>query len=77
MSAQVRNRAPLFRMTFIRRKILRSEPFTASSIAAELEVQPKTVHRDINFMRDCLNYDITYYPRLKTFAGRVPAMTTL
>lgn len=70
-------RIPLFRMTQIRRKLLRGESFNAPMLAAELEVTPKTIFRDLYFMRDFLNYEIAYNPKTHSWEGKPSTITTL
>lgn len=41
--------------------------FTAAGLAAELEVQRKTVVRDIAFLRDRLGWNFTWNPATKTY----------
>jgi predicted DNA-binding transcriptional regulator YafY len=64
-------------MAFIRRKILRRESFNALSLAQELEVNRKTVGRDIEFMRDRLGYEIEFDGSKNSFVGKVPALPVL
>lgn len=70
-------RHPIYRMSYIRRRLLRGEPFTAATMARELETNPKTIYRDIDFMREFLNYDISYNAALRSFVGRPSVITTL
>jgi predicted DNA-binding transcriptional regulator YafY len=54
------SRPPLERMLRIHRLIQAGGFPNASVLAAELEVNTKTIHRDIEFMRDRLNLPVTY-----------------
>lgn len=71
------SRLPIVRMVHIRRLLMRGDLFTASSVAVELKTNPKTITRDIAFMREHLNYEITYSPKHHSFYGRPSALTTL
>ena len=54
------SRPPLERMLHIH-QALQSEQFpNANTLAAELEVTTKTIHRDLEFMRDRLNLPLAY-----------------
>ncbi|MGA2178818.1 MAG: hypothetical protein ABSH15_04465 [Verrucomicrobiota bacterium] len=75
MKSATRN--PIARMRFIRGKLLRGEPFNASSVAAELEVTAKTIQRDIDFMRDQLGYEISFDCSANSFTGSPGVITTL
>ncbi len=54
------SRPPLQRMMRIHQAIQSGKFPNASSIAAELEVSPKSIHRDIEFMRDRMELPIEY-----------------
>lgn len=64
-------------MSFIRRKLLRGEPFNATTLAAVLEVSTKTIHRDLDFMRNALNYEFEYDAASNSFIGKPSVITTL
>ena len=51
----------------------------ASTLAAEIEVATKTIHRDIEFMRDRLNLPIEFDPRRNgyRYIGEVSAFPTM
>jgi hypothetical protein len=70
-------RSPIFRMAQIRRKLLSGEKFNATTLAGELEVSAKTIHRDIDFLRDFLNYEINFNGSINSFEGRPGNITTL
>jgi predicted DNA-binding transcriptional regulator YafY len=76
-SPKIQSRIPLLRMTYIRRAILRRVPFTAAEMAEQLETHPRTIERDIEFMRNWLGYEIQFDFKLNSYVGRVPAITTL
>lgn len=70
-------RPPLRRMAEIRRLLVRGELFNASTLAKEFEVSAKTIHRDIDFMREALGYEITWVAERCSFAGRPGVITTI
>lgn len=74
---KIQSRIALLRMTYIRLLILRQVPFNAKTLAVELEVHPKTISRDIDFMKDFLNYEIHFDSERNTYFGTVPPVTTL
>ena len=57
------SRPPLERMMRIHQAILSGRHPNASKLARELEVSTKSIHRDIEFMRDRLRLPIEYEPR--------------
>jgi hypothetical protein len=71
------SRPPIYRMSQIRRHLVGGKPFNAASIARELEVVPETIHRDIYFMRDFLNYEFNFDHKTNSYTGHPPAITTL
>lgn len=54
---------PIERMAYLARLLRDGQKFNASTVAQELEVDSRTIHRDIDFMRDRLGYTIewTYF----------------
>src|SRR5580698_8585157 len=54
------SRPPLERMLRIHQALQSGKFPNASSLAAEIEVASKTIHRDIEFMRDRMNLPIQY-----------------
>jgi proteasome accessory factor B len=57
---QLHARPPLERMMRIHQAIATGEYPNATTLAAEIEVTTKTIHRDIEFMRDRLQLPIEY-----------------
>src|ERR1017187_3753369 len=73
------SRPPLERMLRIH-QALQSDGFpNASKLAAEIEVATKTIHRDIEFMRDRLNLPIEFNPAKNGYyyTGEVSAFPTM
>ena len=54
------SRPPLERMALISRWLREGRRLTRNLVAAELEVDAKTIERDIDFMRDRLGYQIDW-----------------
>jgi hypothetical protein len=54
------SRPPLERFKKIKAAILSGKPVTATTLAKELEVSPKSIHRDLTFLRDRLDVPIEY-----------------
>ena len=52
------SRPPLERFQVIARTLSNSERISVRSLARRLEVNPKTIKRDLEFMRDRLNLPI-------------------
>ena len=79
MSARnfISKRPVLFCMKRIRQHLLDGKPWTAETLAKEFEISAKTIHRDINFMRDFFNYGFTFDHRNNTFTGKVPPTAIL
>jgi hypothetical protein len=71
------SRTPIFRMAQIRRRLLRGDLFTAETLARELEADAKTIHRDIDFMREHLNYEISFNFEQRSYVGQPSVITTL
>ena len=57
------SRPPLERMMRIHQAIASGKYPNASTLAREIEVVPKTIHRDIEFMRDRLQLPLAYDDR--------------
>jgi len=57
------SRPPLERMLRIHQAIQSGKFPNATKLAAELEVSTKSIHRDIEFMRDRLELPIEYHPQ--------------
>src|SRR6266700_4919856 len=54
------SRPPLARMLLIHQALQRRKYPTASSLAAELQVSSKSIHRDLEFMRDRLQLPLEW-----------------
>jgi predicted DNA-binding transcriptional regulator YafY len=79
MNSSLHSRPPLERMLRIH-QLLQSGKFpNASTLAAEIEVATKTIHRDIEFMRDRLNLPIEFNPARNGYFynGEVSAFPTM
>jgi proteasome accessory factor B len=61
-SGSLHSRPPLERMLRIHQSLQSSKFPNASTLARELEVSTKSIHRDIEFMRDRLNLPIEFAP---------------
>ena len=59
-SVSIHSRPPLERMMEIHESVNRGNYPNASTLALKLEVSTKTIHRDIQFMRDRWNLPIEY-----------------
>lgn len=66
------NRIAVFRMRVIAAKVIAGKPFTAATVARELELSRKCIHRDMDFMRDFLGYEIEWDGSAGSFFGRAP-----
>lgn len=62
-TGQPQSRPPLERMLRIHQAIVAGRFPNASTLAREIEVVPKTIHRDIEFMRDRLQLPVAYDDR--------------
>ena len=62
-ATQPHSRPPLERMMRIHQAIAGGKYPNASTLAREIEVVPKTIHRDIEFMRDRLQLPVAYDDR--------------
>ncbi|MGA2683504.1 MAG: WYL domain-containing transcriptional regulator [Verrucomicrobiota bacterium] len=62
MKPSLHSRPPLERMLRIHQTLQSSAFPNASTLAREIEVATKTIHRDIEFMRDRLNLPIEFEP---------------
>ena len=58
-----RSRPPLERMLKIHQAIQSGKFPNASTLAREMEVSAKSIHRDLEFMRDRLNLPLEYHPQ--------------
>jgi proteasome accessory factor B len=61
-NADLHSRPPLERMLRIHQSLQSGKFPNASTLARELEVSTKSIHRDIEFMRDRLNLPIEFAP---------------
>jgi len=73
------SRPPLERMLRIHQALLAGGHPNASRLAREAEVSTKTIHRDIEFMRDRLNLPIEFAPAQNGYfyTGEVSAFPTM
>jgi len=62
VTESLHSRPPLERMLRIHQAVSAGQFPNASTLAAEIEVATKTIHRDIEFMRDRLNLPIEFNP---------------
>lgn len=79
MSSGLHSRPPLERMLRIH-QLLQAGGFpNASSLAREIEVSTKTIHRDLEFMRDRLNLPLEFNHARNgfTYTGEVSAFPTM
>lgn len=72
-------RTPMERMLRIHRALLANHYTNASKLAREVEVSAKTIHRDLEFMRDRLNLPLEYDSSRKGYyyVGEVSSFPTL
>ena len=78
-NALLSSRSPLERMLRIHQLLQASEFPNATSLAREIEVTTKTIHRDLEFMRDRLNLPIDF-DRARNgyhYTGEVSAFPTM
>jgi predicted DNA-binding transcriptional regulator YafY len=75
----LRSRPPLERMLRIHQALQSGKFPNATSLALEIEVVPKTIHRDIEFMRDRMNLPIQFSTARNGYFydGEVSAFPTL
>src|SRR5689334_458909 len=73
------SRPPLERMLRIHRAIQEGNHPNATSLALQLEVSTKSIHRDLEFMRDRLQLPLEYDPKPKGYfyTQEVSAFPTL
>ncbi|MGO9584606.1 MAG: helix-turn-helix transcriptional regulator [Limisphaerales bacterium] len=64
----LRSRPPLERMLRIHQALLSGKFPNASTLACEIEVATKTIHRDIEFMRDRLGLPVEFNPGKNGYA---------
>jgi predicted DNA-binding transcriptional regulator YafY len=78
-SALPSSRPPLERMLRIHRALQAGTFPNASRLAREVEVSSKTIHRDIEFMRDRMNLPVEFDPRRNGYFyhGEVSAFPTM
>ncbi len=78
-NSSLRSRPPLERMLRIHQALQSGKFPNASSLAAEIEVASKTIHRDIEFMRDRMNLPIQFSAAHNGYFydGEVSAFPTL
>ena len=62
MNSKLHSRPPLERMLRIHQALQAGGYPNASKLARDVEVSTKTIHRDIEFMRDRLNLPIEFAP---------------
>jgi proteasome accessory factor B len=60
MNPSLHSRPPLERMLRIHQSLQSGQFPNASTLAAEIEVSTKTIHRDIEFMRDRMNLPVEF-----------------
>jgi predicted DNA-binding transcriptional regulator YafY len=77
--SSLRSRPPLERMLRIHQALQSGKFPNASGLASEIEVTPKTIHRDIEFMRDRMNLPIQFNAAHNGYFydGEVSAFPTL
>jgi proteasome accessory factor B len=78
-SAALHSRPPLERMLRIHQALSAGGFPNATTLARAIEVSAKTVHRDLEFMRDRLNLPVTYDASHKGYAytGEVSSFPTM
>jgi predicted DNA-binding transcriptional regulator YafY len=78
-SGSLHSRPPLERMLRIHQSLQSGQFPNASTLAREIEVATKTIHRDIEFMRDRLNLPIEFNPARNGYFynGEVSAFPTM
>ncbi len=68
------DRSALARIAFVVSKLIKGRgAVNASRLAREWECSTKTIHRDIDFLRDRLAHDIAYDAARYTYYYRSPA----
>src|SRR5471030_2929062 len=79
MISSLHSRPPLERMLRIHQSLQSGKFPNASTLARELEVSTKSIHRDIEFMRDRLNLPIEFAPGNNGYfySGEVSAFPTM
>ena len=65
-------RRPFQRMQHIHEGLRAGRPVNASIVGRELETSPRTIQRDLDFMRDSLGLPIEYESDLRTFVYTWP-----
>lgn len=61
------SRPPIERIMHIARLLRAGRPVTCNAVARKFELSPKTIERDIEFMRDRMGYRIEYMEGLHTY----------
>lgn len=61
------SRPPIVRMFQIHAALADGESVNCSTLALRLETCPKTIYRDLNFMRDRLRLPLTYHALNRTW----------
>ena len=79
MSDSLHSRPPLERMLRIHQALQAGGFPNATALAREIEVATKTIHRDIEFMRERLNLPVEFDPRRNGYfySGEVSAFPTM
>ncbi|HUB86825.1 MAG TPA: WYL domain-containing protein [Verrucomicrobiae bacterium] len=79
MNSSLHSRPPLERMLRIHQSLQSGNFPNASTLAREIEVATKTIHRDIEFMRDRLNLPVEFNPARNGYfyRGEVSAFPTM
>src|SRR5450631_1431535 len=79
MKASLHSRPPLERMLRIHQALQAGGFPNATKLARQVEVSTKTIHRDIEFMRDRLNLPIEYDPSHTgyRYTGEVSSFPTM
>ncbi len=79
MSDSLHSRPPLERMLRIHQALQAGGFPNATALAREIEVVTKTIHRDIEFMRERLNLPVEFDPRRNGYfySGEVSAFPTM
>lgn len=60
-------RPPIERMKYIAKLLRAGKKFTAATVARRLELNQKTIVRDIDFMRDRLHWDFAWDSATQTY----------
>jgi len=71
-SGRIISRPPIERMAYISRLLREGQAFTRTTVAAHFDVTSTTIQRDMEFMRDGLNYDLLFSYSTRTWRGQPP-----